>query len=540
MPVRVQNELVSPPAGATHRTELLAALSIALDLGLGQPAEHVLRSAIIATRLADRIGLTREQRDTTFHTTLVMWIGCHADSTEYARWFGDDIAVKREAYLVDWAGLPYMRFLMGNLAYGAPLPQRIRLIGRLMRSPNAQLGALVHSHCASASLLAAEIGLSKRVQTVLGATFERFDGAGGPQGLARDQLPIEMRVAQLADLVEVHDRTYGPGGAEHLVRSRRGGQFDPSVADAFLSDPASLLAPPDHGSYWDAALAEAPDRDHPLTPAELDRMLIALGDFADLKFPYTLGHSRAVAELATHAASHLGLDSDDVAAVRRAGHVHDIGRIGISNRVWESTSELSAEQWERVRLHPYLTARILERVSGLGDVARIAANHHERPDGEGYPRALGPSALPVLDRVLAAAVAYESALEPRPYRAAQTPDQAAQRLRRRAAAGGLDDAAVAAVLTAAGHAAPRRTHREDRLTSREVEVLVLVAQGQSNRQIAGQFTLSEKTVRNHVERIYGKLGVTNRIGASLYALEHGIVPARSPHTAPPSATAAVE
>jgi HD-GYP domain-containing protein (c-di-GMP phosphodiesterase class II) len=524
---RVHDEAVSEPAGGTRRTELLAALSIAIDLGLGQPAEHVLRAAVIATRLADRLGLTPEQRDITFHTTLVMWIGCHADSHEYARWFGDDITAKREAYLVDWSGLPYMRFLMGNIALGAPLPQRIKLIGQLMRNPRRQMGALVHSHCASASLLAAEIGLSERVQAVLGATFERYDGAGGPHGLAGDELPIEMRVAQLADVVEVHDRTYGPGGAEHMVRSRRGGQFDPAVADAFLSDPATLLDAPDHGNYWDAALAEAPDRNRALTPVELDRMLVALGDFVDLKCPFTLGHSRAVADLAARAAAHLGLSDDDVSAVRRAGHVHDIGRIGVSNRVWDSTADLSAEQWERVRLHPYLTARILERVSGLGDVARIAANHHEQPDGRGYPRALTAASLPLPDRILAATVTYESALEPRPYRAAQSPTQAAERLDRRAVAGALDSAAVEAVLTAAGHAPPKRASREDGLTPREVEILMHVSQGESNRQIAQRFTLSEKTVRNHVERIYGKLGVSNRIGASLYALEHGLVPARS-------------
>ena len=518
-------------ASTTRRTDLLAALSIAIDLGLGQPAEHVLRSAVIATRLADGLGLTRTQRDTTFDTTLVMWIGCHADSHEYIRWFGDDIAVKRDAYLVDWAGLPYMRFLMGNIARGAPLPQRLKLIAQLMRDPRGHMGALVQSHCASAALLAAEIGLSARVQEVLAATFERFDGEGGPRGLSGQELPIEMRVAQLADLVEVHDRTYGPGGAGHLVRERRGKQFDPDVADVFLANPARVLAHPAGVSHWDAAIAEAPDQHRTLTPAELDRMLVALGDFVDLKCPFTLGHSRAVADLGAQAAEHLSLVKADVSAIRRAGHVHDIGRIGCSNRIWEHAGDLTAEHWERVRLHPYLTGRILERVSGLADVARIAMNHHEQPDGGGYPRALDATSLPLPDRILAAAVAYESALEPRPYRAAMTAGGAADRLRERARRGALDLTAVNAILAVVGQATAKPAARNDKLTPREVEILTHVAQGQSNRQIAQQFTLSEKTVRNHVERIYNKLGVSNRIGASLYALENGIVPApRGPGT----------
>ena len=85
-------------AGPT-RAELLAALSVAVDLGLGQPAEHMLRSALIATRIADRLGLSRAQRDCVYYSTLIMWIGCHADSHEYARWFGDDIAVRHDSYL---------------------------------------------------------------------------------------------------------------------------------------------------------------------------------------------------------------------------------------------------------------------------------------------------------------------------------------------------------------------------------------------------------------------------------------------------------
>ena len=353
----------------TRRTELLAALSIAIDLGLGQPAEHVLRSALIATRLADRLGLDQEDRDTAFYATLVMWIGCHAESHEYVRWFGDDIAVKQNAYLVDWAGVPYMRFLMGNVAHGAPLPQRLKVIAQLMRNPKKNLGELVQSHCASASLLAAEMGLPPQVQTALAATFERWDGQGGPTGRSGDQIPLPMRIAQLADLVEVFDRTYGPGGAEHMVRSRRGGQFDPAVVDAFLAESDRFLAPPRGGDYWQAALEQAPDRACPLTESELDRVLVAVGDFADLKCPFTLGHSRAVAELASRAASRLDLSPAEVTAVRRAGHVHDIGRIGISSRIWEQSAPLDASQQERVRLHPYLTARVLERVDGLRDVA---------------------------------------------------------------------------------------------------------------------------------------------------------------------------
>ncbi|KUI39196.1 HD domain-containing phosphohydrolase [Mycobacterium sp. GA-2829] len=506
----------------TTRAEVLAALSVAIDLGLGQPAEHMLRSALIATRLADRLGLTPEQRDCAYYSTLIMWIGCHADSHEYARWFGDDIAVRRDSYLVDWSGLPYHRFLLANIARGEPLLERIRTAATLYAGARGHISQLIHSHCASASMLAERIGLDADVQRVLGYTFERFDGGGLPNGHAGEAIPIEMRVAQFADMVEVHQRGYGTEGAVAMARGRRGGQFDPAVVDAFVADPEPVLAVPMTGDVWTTALQQAPDRHTKLDAAGLDALLVALGDFVDLKCPFTVGHSRAVAALAADAAIAMGASDESVAVTRRAGHVHDVGRIGVSNQVWSKPSALSMAEFERVRLHPYLTERILHQVAGLATVASVAANHHERLDGTGYPRGLGARELTMPDRVLAAAVSYRAALEPRPYRGAMTAGNAARRLQQQVRDGGLDPVAVEAVLHAAGGSAGPKP-RPAGLTAREAEVLRLVAQGATNKDIAARLVISEKTARNHVERTYAKLGVSNRVAASLYALEHGLL-----------------
>jgi HD-GYP domain-containing protein (c-di-GMP phosphodiesterase class II) len=520
--------MTSPPSvpELPTRAELLAALSVAIDLGLGQPAEHMLRSALIATRLADRLSLSSEQRDCVYYTTLIMWIGCHADSHEYARWFGDDIAVRHDSYLLDWSGLPYLRFLASNVGRGQPLVQRLTLMATLFVNARGQLSRLIHSHCTSAALLADRIGLGPDVQAALGYAFERYDGGGLPTGAHADGIPIQMRVAQLADTVEVHHRTYGVDGAVAMARSRRGGQFDPQVVDAFTRDADVILAGPAAGDAWAAALCAAPDRDQRLSADGLDALLVALGDFVDLKCPFTLGHSRAVACLAGDAARAAGLDADATALTRRAGHVHDLGRIGVSNQVWSKPAPLTAAEFERVRLHPYFTVRILNQVPGLARLAEVAGNHHECLDGSGYPRGLAGAALPLPDRLLAAAVGYRSACEPRPYRAELAPEAAARRLRERVRAGELDGAAVEAVLHAAGQPAARTKPRPDGLTPREVEVLCLVARGASNRQIAASLVISEKTARNHVERTYAKIGVSNRIGASMYALRQGLVAAQ--------------
>ncbi|MGB8383657.1 MAG: HD domain-containing phosphohydrolase, partial [Dermatophilaceae bacterium] len=234
---------MTAPVPLPRRVEVFAGLSVAIDLGLGQPAEHMLRSAVVACGLADRLALSREQKATVYYTTLLMWIGCHADSQEYARWFGDDISVRRDAYLVDWSGLPYLRFLLGNVARGEPLAQRARMLATLMRDARGQLADLIHSHCTSASALARHLGLGPDVERTLAFTFERYDGAGLPHGASGEDIPIEMRVAQLADVSEVHQRLYGVQGAVAMARSRRGGHLDPTVVDAFTADAEALFPP---------------------------------------------------------------------------------------------------------------------------------------------------------------------------------------------------------------------------------------------------------------------------------------------------------
>jgi HD-GYP domain-containing protein (c-di-GMP phosphodiesterase class II) len=499
----------------------LAALSVSIDLGLGQPAEHMLRSAAIACRLADRLDLPDEQRGVVYYTTLVMWIGCHADSQEYARWFGDDIAARDAAYRVDWAGLPYMTFLLRNVARGQSPIHRAATIAHLFSDARGQLAQLLHSHCASAAALAAHLGLSTGVQNAVAFTFERYDGGGLPTGCSGTAIPIEMRIAQLADVAEVHHRLYGIDGATAMVRSRRGGQFDPAIADVFGADPEAILDEPDGDDPWSAAIRLAPDGDTPVSDAELDALVTAIGDFADLKCPFMLGHSRGVAELAESAGAIAGLTTVECTTLRRAGHLHDIGRLGVSNQVWSKPGALSAADWERARMHPYFGARVVSRIPGMAAEETLIRTHHERVDGTGYPFKAGAAALGRPQRLLAAAVAYQSGTEPRPYRDALTPLEALDRMNDRVRQGHLDPGAVAAVASAAGHRHAKPALPAG-LTPREAEILTLAARGLSNKQIASELTLSEKTVRNHIEHTYAKVGVNNRVGASLYALGHGM------------------
>jgi HD-GYP domain-containing protein (c-di-GMP phosphodiesterase class II) len=222
--------------------------------------------------------------------------------------------------------------------------------------------------------------------------------------------------------------------------------------------------------------------------------------------------------------------------LRRAGLIHDLGRLGVSNGVWDKPGPLTGAESERVRLHPYLTERMLARVSALGRSREIAARHHERLDGSGYPRGLTAASLTPQDRLLAAADAYHAMSEPRPHRTPVDPGQASRDLRAEVIAGRLDGEAADAVLAAAGHRAPARRVRPGGLTAREAEVLALLARGHSNRQIAQRLVVSPKTAANHVEHIYSKLGVSSysklgvssRAAATLYATQHGLLGAFEP------------
>jgi HD-GYP domain-containing protein (c-di-GMP phosphodiesterase class II) len=505
-----------------RRAELLAAVSLAIDLGLGQPMEHMLRSSLIASRIAERMGLDAQQRATMYYANLVGWIGCHADSHELWELFGDDIAWRADTYAVDMAGLPFLRLMMSHTARELPGWERGIRSAAFLLTARGQVARLIHSHCSSAGVLSDRMGLNNEVGKALGYVFERWDGQGLPNGARGDDIPVEIHIVHVADVVEVHLRA---GGVEHVVevvRSRRGTQFSPAVVKVFENDATAIVDGLLDMDVWTASLAQAPDRDETLDGDELDEMLRAMGDFVDLKCPFTFGHSRGVADLVAPAARHLGMSQNDITSLYRAALVHGIGRMGVSNKIWEKKGPLSTAEWERVQMYPYLSGRILSRVSGLEPVVALATKHRERIDGSGFPRGIGGAELTPQDRLLASAVAYRRLLEPRPHRPAMDPRDAADRVRREARAGRLDAESVEAVLLAAGHRASRRTPWPAGLTNREVEVLRLIAQGRSNREIAAELYIAEKTAGNHVERVYSKLGVNNRTQASLAAIDRGL------------------
>jgi HD-GYP domain-containing protein (c-di-GMP phosphodiesterase class II) len=504
--------------------ELVAALSLGIDLGFGQPMEHVLRQCLIALRLAERLGLDDRERATVYYTALLVNVGCHSDAHEQAKWFGDDIVLKSQKYDHEFPSVSGAVATMRLIGSGNPPLHRFRVGLEFALSGRRDLDGMVAHHARMARILAEQLGLADDVALALGAAYEQWDGRGWPGEYKGADVPIAARVAQLAEFTEVAYRVGGVVAAKAMARKRAGKQFDPELVELLCADGEAILADLESVSTWDVVIDSEPALAVVLPDDRFDAALRAIADFVDLKSPYTLGHARAVADLAAVAGAQLGLSEDDVRLLRRAGLAHDLGRLGISNSIWDKAGPLGPGEWERVRMHPYLTERMLSQSAALAPLAAIAVQHRERLDGSGYPRGLAGGAVSRPARILGAADAYQAMREPRPYRPARTADEAAAELRAEVQAGRLDADTVEAVLGAAGHRVLRRREGPAGLTPREVEVLRLLARGFSNKQIAERLVISPKTVGNHVEHIYAKIDASSRAAAGLFATQHGLLP----------------
>ena len=514
----------SSPASPVRLAELLAALSLGIDLGFDQPMEHVLRQCRIALQIGELAGLDEARRAALYYTALLVNVGCHTDAHEQARWFGDDIALKATKYRHEPFSVADMAAMLRLLGSGATPLHRVRVALDFAVSGHKHVDGMIARHARLARALGEQLGLPTTVLDALAGSYERWDGRGFPGTLAGTDIPVESRIAQLAEFLEVAHRTGGSDAALDIARRRSGKQFDPDLVALFTADVEKVFHGIDELGSWDAVLDSEPSLAVTLSPPECDAALAAIARFVDLKSPYMLGHSQAVADLAAAAARHQGLPLDESHVLHRAGLVSGLGRLGVSNAIWDKQTPLTAGEWERVRLHPHLTERMLHRSEALAPLGRIAVQQRERLDGSGYPRGLTAPAITHPGRILAAADAYQAMREPRPHRAALSADDAAAALREDVRAGRMDGAAVDAVLSVAGHHVSRRRAGPAGLTTREVQVLCLLARGMSNKQIAAHLVVTPKTVGNHIEHIYTKIDVTGRAEACLFAMQHGLLP----------------
>jgi HD-GYP domain-containing protein (c-di-GMP phosphodiesterase class II) len=505
--------------------ELVAALSLGIDLGFGQPMEHVLRQCLIALRLAERVGLDEDTRAAVYYAALLINVGCHSDAHEQAKWFGDDIAMKSNKYDPS-AQLGTLRGAVSGLRLlgaGRPPLHRFRLGLEFVVSGWREVDGMIASHARLARGLAEQLGLPPQATLAVGAAYESWDGRGWPGALAGAEIPIAARIASLAEHAEVAHRVGGLPGVVAYTQPRAGKQFDPALSKILCEEGSTIFEGLDSVRAWDSVVAQEPALAVQLGEREFDAALLALANFIDLKSPYTLGHAAAVAALAEATGNALGMPGTEVRTLRRACLVLGFGRLGISNSILDKPGPLGAGEWERVRMQPYYTDRMLRQAAALAPLAAIVAQFRERMDGSGYPRGLSGGAISRPGRILAVVDVYQALREPRPHRPAASAEEAARLTRLEARAGRLDADVVEAVLSTAGHESRRRFDRPAGLTAREVDVLRLLARGSSTKEIADELGMAPKTAGNHIEHIYSKIGAKNRVAASLFAVERGLL-----------------
>jgi putative nucleotidyltransferase with HDIG domain len=405
-------------------SEVLSALSHALDITEGQARGHAERSCVIGMRLATAIGVDEATRASLFYALLLKDAGCSSNAAKVSALFGaDDAMVKSSRRLTDTSSTSQaVLHVLRTAGAGGTVLDRARRVGLVLAAGREGARSLVELRCERGAAVARAIGLEEVVARAIMDVDEHWDGGGYPAGISGDDISLPGRVLCIAQTAEVFWRLGGSDAACDVARRRRGTWFDPALVDA-------LLALHDDRGFWSSLEAptvkqlEPADRVLVADGERLDRVARAFASVVDAKSPYTAHHSEGVAEIAVDVATALGLDTESRETLRRAALLHDIGKLGVSNRILDKPDRLNESEWSAVRRHPRLSMDILARVSAFKAVAEIAGAHHERLDGSGYHRGLVAEQLDRPSRILAVADVAEALSANRPYRSALGPDE---------------------------------------------------------------------------------------------------------------------
>ena len=413
-------------AGSGRKTmrlaEMMAALSHALDLTEGQPPEHCIRGCWIGTQIGEALGFDPEALSDLYYTLLLKDLGCSSNAARLCQlYLTDDIAFKRGFKTMDTSMTAALRFIFAHTGLKTGLSDRIRTLVTAVQNGGKYARELMETRCTRGADIAAKLRFSPRVQEGIRGLDEHWDGGGQPYGLRAEEIPLASNIALLAQVVDVFHTEQGPAAALSEAQARAGKWFSPAIVQAF----EAVQAEP---GFWDAL--RAPDladqvmhmpagRDLVTVDDDyLDDVAAAFADVVDAKSPFTADHSNRVTLYSDMIAEELGVGAEHRRWLRRAALLHDLGKLGVSNQILDKPGKLDPDEWEAIKLHPIHSEAILNRVSVFSDIAPIAAAHHERLDGKGYPYALVADEIPLEARILTVADVFDALSAERPYRAA--------------------------------------------------------------------------------------------------------------------------
>ena len=407
---------------------ILSALSYALDLTEGHPRGHSARTCLIGMELGRVIGLPPQAQQDLFYALLLKDAGCSSNAERMFQVFGgDDQAAKRGAWEQDW------RTLRGKASYalkfaepGGSLGARLKKLLALATGGRALGRSIYQIRCERGADIAQALGFSQATAHAIRSMDEHWDGGGYPHGLKGQSIPVLARIIGVAQVAEIFSDQDGPDAALAVVRERRGRWFDPELVNAF----AAIARDAD---LWRRVSSSDIDREvsevepqvmqFAVDEHRLDQVAAAFAWVVDAKSPFTYRHSERVAEFATSMAEHMGVPKRECVRIKRAALLHDIGKLAVPNRILDKPGRLTHAEWEIVRLHPYYSYRILERVPVFDEFAFDASAHHERMDGRGYYRNLRGDQLSLCARILATADKFDALSADRPYRAGMPVDR---------------------------------------------------------------------------------------------------------------------
>lgn len=421
MPASREPRAPLAPNGAVRMSEVISALSYALDIVEGQPAGHAVRSCILGMHLGHAIGLDHDRMSSLFYALLLKDLGCSSNSSKICYLFGsDDRDVKADFKTVEWNSITErVKYVARNAAPTGSIVERVRHFGRVALSGAASTREIVQIRCDRGASIARALGLSEDTALAIRNLDEHWDGAGHPDGLAGDEIPMLARILNLAQTAEVFHARDGFDAAIDMAVARSGTWFDPELVRTLHSLRGS--------DALRAALVSESPRSllHALEPedlrmiaddATLDRIASAFGMVVDAKSPWTAAHSQGVSEVAVGIATELGLAQPEIIKIRRAGLLHDLGKLGVSNTILDKPGKLDDAELAILRRHPEFTHTMLKHVAAFDSIADLAASHHERLDGKGYHRGIDGGDLSPSARALVVADMYEALAAHRPYR----------------------------------------------------------------------------------------------------------------------------
>ena len=402
-------------------SEVVSALSMALDLTEGQPMGHAIRSCILGMKIGEQLGLDSQQLSNLYYALLLKDSGCSTNSARLQKILGsDDIKAKREVKLEDWTkvSLSGLRYLSRNASPQASPLRRIKKILAVGLAQKRNNLELISARCERGAEIARKVGFNEATAHAIRSLDEHWDGKGYPEGLAGQQIPILARIINASQTLEVFAAAYGSSEALKVLRERTGTWFDPEIVRATKAlEPDKALWECLQGSKAnEAVLRLEPGGCLPASPERIDNLCQAFAEIVDAKSPFTFRHSVGVTQIAVEIAETLGLAAPRVTMIRRAALLHDVGKLGVSNAILDKPGKLTADEWMIMKMHPVHTRKILAMITGFQEIASVAAAHHERLDGSGYPDGMTQRELTLSARIIAVADVFQALSEKRAYR----------------------------------------------------------------------------------------------------------------------------